>query len=140
MTQDSDLDLSALLVAVIFVISCAGCAALGGFSWWRSTAESLRTNVLILGLDHRPEQGYTVRSDTMILVTVHPRGPRVALLSIPRDLYVEIPGHGTNRINTAHFWGENEAGGSWPALAMETAAHNLGVPVHHGKKARMPQA
>jgi len=72
-----------------------------------------------------------VRSDVLILATVYPAGPRVALLSIPRDLYLEIPGYGQNRINTAHFWGENEAEGQGPVLAMETVRQNFGVPVQH---------
>lgn len=90
-----------------------------------------RTNVLILGLDRRPGQGYTVRSDVLMVATAHPRGPRFGLLSIPRDLYVEIPRVGQSRINTAHFWGEYEAPGSGPDLAMETVATNFGVPVRH---------
>jgi len=103
---------------------------MGGYALWRWTATLPRTNVLILGLDRRPGQGSVVRSDTMMLMTVYPAGPRVALLSIPRDLYVAIPGHGTSRINTAHFWGENEAEGSGPALAAQTVAQSFGVPVH----------
>jgi LCP family protein required for cell wall assembly len=67
----------------------------------------------------------------MMLMTVYPTGPRVALLSIPRDLYVAIPGRGTGRINTAHFWGENETAGGGPALAAETVAQNFGVSMHH---------
>ncbi len=118
------------LLALVVLLVAAGAVAVGwyAFSQWAATLP--RTNVLILGLDRRPEQGYAVRSDTMILMTVDPPGPRVALLSIPRDLYVDIPGHGTNRINTAHFWGENEAAGGGPVLAMQTVAQSFGVPVH----------
>jgi len=103
---------------------------MGGYALWRWTATLPRTNVLILGLDRRPGQGSVVRSDTMMLMTIYPAGPRVALISMPRDLYVAIPSHGTSRINTAHFWGENEAAGGGPALAAETVAQNFGVPVH----------
>lgn len=116
-----------LLLALILLALVAG----GGYALWQWTAILPRTNVLILGLDRRPDQGAVVRSDTMILVTVYPPGPRVALLSIPRDLYVEIPGRGTRRINAAHFWGENESEGGGPALAQQTVAQNFGVPVHH---------
>jgi LCP family protein required for cell wall assembly len=87
--------------------------------------------VLILGLDRRPGEGNVVRSDTMVLATICPPEPCIALLSAPRDLYVDIPGHGANRINTAHFWGENDAEGGGPTLAMQTVAQNFGVPVHH---------
>jgi LCP family protein required for cell wall assembly len=66
-----------------------------------------------------------------MLVTAQPKGPRLGLLSIPRDLYVDIPGHGESRINTAHFWGERAAAGRGPDLAMETVAANFGVSVRH---------
>lgn len=94
-------------------------------------ARQPHTNVLILGLDRRPEQGTVVRSDTMMVLTAYPPEAHVGLLSIPRDLYVEIPGHGTSRINTAHFWGESEATGNGPPLAMATVEQNFGVPMHH---------
>jgi LCP family protein required for cell wall assembly len=66
----------------------------------------------------------------MVLATVHPTGPDIALLSLPRDLYVQIPGNGTNRINTAHFWGEYAIPGSGPTLAMQTVSLNLGAATH----------
>lgn len=93
--------------------------------------KSPRMTILLLGLDRRPNEGYVTRSDTMILMTIYPPGPRVALLSIPRDLYVNVPGYGENRINTAHFWGENEAPGGGPALALQTVSQSFGVPVDH---------
>jgi LCP family protein required for cell wall assembly len=120
-----------LLTLLILLLSSAGALAAGGYAAWRWTTTLPRANVLVLGLDRREGQGTVVRSDTVILTTVYPLAPRVALISIPRDLYVEIPGYGTNRINTAHFWGENEVDGGGPALAMQTVAHNFGVPVHH---------
>ncbi len=123
--------LSPLLLALILLLLVAGGMAVGWYALWQRAATLPRTNILILGIDRRPEQGTVVRSDTMILTTVYPPGPRIALLSIPRDLYVEIPGYGSNRINTAHFWGESEAEGSGPALAMRTVTQNFGVPVHH---------
>lgn len=110
------------------LLSC-GCFLLGGI--WLSQSTGARTNVLILGLDRRPEQGFIVRSDVVMLVTACPQTPRLGLLSIPRDLYVEVPRYGNNRINTAHFWGEREAVGGGPDLAMETVVHNFRVPVQH---------
>ena len=120
-----------LLPVLLLLVSLAGGLAAGGYALWRWTGTLPRANVLILGLDRRPDQGSVVRSDTMILMTVYPAGPRIALLSIPRDLYVKIPGYGTNRINTAHFWGENELAENGPVLAVQTVAQNFGVPVHH---------
>jgi LCP family protein required for cell wall assembly len=120
-----------LLLALFLLISFAVGTAAGGYALWQWSGTRPRTNVLILGLDSRPDQGNVVRSDTLILATAYPPGPRVALLSIPRDLYVDVPGYGPNRINTAHFWGEIEIEGGGPPLAMQTVAQNLGVPVHH---------
>ncbi len=117
-----------ILALGIMLLSC-GCFLLGGI--WLSQSTGARTNVLILGLDRRPEQGFIVRSDVVMLVTACPQTPRLGLLSIPRDLYVEVPRYGNNRINTAHFWGEREAVGGGPDLAMETVVHNFRVPVQH---------
>jgi LCP family protein required for cell wall assembly len=53
------------------------------------------------------------------------------MVSIPRDLWVTIPGYRENRINTAHYVGDkNGYPGGGPALAMKTVQYNLGVPVH----------
>jgi LCP family protein required for cell wall assembly len=128
-TKKRSFRLSPFVLAVLIMLFSCGCLALAGV--WLSQMAAPRTNVLILGLDRRSEQGYTVRSDVLMLVTVDPRGPRLGLLSIPRDLYVEIPGYGQSRINTAHFWGERDSQGGGPDLAMETVAENFGVPVRH---------
>ncbi len=119
------------LSTFILLLFVAGGVSVAGYAFWQWTATRPRTNILVLGLDCRPDQGYVTRSDTLILATIYPPGPCAALLSIPRDLYVEIPDHDADRINTAHFWGENEAEGGGPALAMQTVAQNFGVPVHH---------
>jgi LCP family protein required for cell wall assembly len=91
-----------------------------------------RVNVLLLGVDERPQEEGPCRTDTMILVTVDPATNSAGMLSIPRDLYVEIPGYGLNRINVAHFIGDrdNHPGGG-PALAKKTVQYNLGVPIHY---------
>jgi LCP family protein required for cell wall assembly len=117
-----------VLAILAIVLSCA-CLGAGALGLSESTGEWSRTNILVLGLDRRPAQGYVVRSDVLMLVTAYPPGPRLALLSIPRDLYVDIPGRSQARINTAHFWGEDERPGGGPALAMETVTENFGVPV-----------
>ena len=65
----------------------------------------------------------------MILTTVVPPQPYVGMLSIPRDLWVSIPGFGENRINTAHFFAEAEKSGSGPAAAVRTVHESFGVDV-----------
>jgi LCP family protein required for cell wall assembly len=88
-----------------------------------------RTNFLVLGIDRAPEGSDLGRSDTNILVTVKPLGPYIGMLSIPRDLWVTIPGVGENRINTAHFFAEAQVPGTGPQASLETIQENFGVPV-----------
>jgi len=90
-----------------------------------------RTNLLLLGIDRAPEGTDLARSDTIILMTVVPPRPYVGMLSIPRDLWVTIPGYGENRINAAHALAEGADPGSGPELAVETVAVNFGVDVDY---------
>ncbi|MCJ7511889.1 MAG: LCP family protein [Anaerolineales bacterium] len=89
----------------------------------------IRSNILLLGIDSRPQESQVSRTDTMILTTVIPTQPYVGMLSIPRDLWVTVPGVGENRINTAHFFAENAAPGSGPEAAKQTVSLNFGVDV-----------
>src|SRR5690348_11863102 len=57
--------------------------------------------ILLIGSDHRWSGGGGARSDTIMLARVDPHRHRIGLLSIPRDLYVSIPGYGHDRINMA---------------------------------------
>lgn len=88
-----------------------------------------RTNVLILGIDDRQEGQAVGRSDTMILTSFQPLPGKVSLLSIPRDLWVNVPGHGENRINTAHFFAEAESPGAGIQAARQVVADNFSVDV-----------
>lgn len=91
-----------------------------------------RITVLMMGIDRRPGEPFISRTDTMMLLSFNPRSEKISLLSIPRDLYVVIPGRGRDRINTAFVYGaqgNNPAGGA--ELAMQTVEYNLGVEVDH---------
>ena len=66
----------------------------------------LRSTLLVIGIDRVPKDSMQGRSDTMIVVTLPPVLPRMSFFSIPRDLWVNIPGYGENRINTAHYFAE----------------------------------
>lgn len=93
-----------------------------------------RINILLLGLDFRDwETGNgPPRTDTMMLVTIDPITETAGMLSIPRDLWVEIPGFEHNRINTAYFLGEaNRLPGGGAGLAMATVENFLGVDVNY---------
>jgi polyisoprenyl-teichoic acid--peptidoglycan teichoic acid transferase len=96
-----------------------------------------RVNILILGLDSgdwdNPDRDGPGRTDTMLVLTVDPVSLQAGILSIPRDLTVDIPGMiRPNRINTAHRLGEfyNLPGGG-PGLAMRTVEQLLGVPIDY---------
>ncbi|HAV76573.1 MAG TPA: hypothetical protein DCX53_04380 [Anaerolineae bacterium] len=93
-----------------------------------------RINILFIGLDYRDwtaGEG-APRSDTMILFTIDPLTKTAGMLSIPRDMWVNIPGFGYSRINTAYSSGEgNKLPGGGPGLAMKTVEQFLGVPVHY---------
>jgi polyisoprenyl-teichoic acid--peptidoglycan teichoic acid transferase len=90
-----------------------------------------RTNILLLGIDYTPPENIVGRSDTMVLATINPLKPYVGMLSIPRDLWVNIPGYGENRINTAHFFAEANKTGDGPWASMETVRQNFGVDVDY---------
>lgn len=93
-----------------------------------------RVTVLILGLDYR-DWGSTEnawRSDTMILLTLDPLSKTAGMLSIPRDLWVDIPGFKHGKINTAYYLGDAyKLPGGGPALAVKTVEQFLGVPINY---------
>jgi|FLYN01.1.fsa_nt_gi LCP family protein required for cell wall assembly len=96
---------------------------------WNGTS---RFTVLMMGLDRRPgETGLAYRTDTMMLVSIDPHSNTVGILSLPRDLYVEVPGYSAlQRINSAMVLGELQRPGYGPTLAMQTAQYNFGIRVH----------
>jgi LCP family protein required for cell wall assembly len=117
--------LRAVLAGGLFAVLMS--ALLAGLYW---IAPPPRTTILMLGLDSRPGEGAVTRSDTLILATVDPTHGYVGMLSIPRDLYVNIPGYGESRINAAHIFGESEYPGGGRDLAVRTVEENFGVDIH----------
>lgn len=87
--------------------------------------------MLVLGSDQRPdERGRDPgRTDTMMLAAVSPLGRGTALVSIPRDLWVPIPGHGEGRISTAYRAGELASRGAGMTTAKDAVGNALGVRV-----------
>jgi LCP family protein required for cell wall assembly len=93
-----------------------------------------RINILLIGLDYRDwEAGLGApRSDTMIVLTIDPLTRTAGMLTIPRDMWVNIPGFGYSRINTAYSSGEgNKLPGGGPGLSSKTVEQFLGVPIHY---------
>jgi LCP family protein required for cell wall assembly len=83
------------------------------------------TNILVLGADvGTGGRSGTGRSDSILLVRTDPDEHRIAQLSIPRDLRVQIPGHGEDRINAAYAFGG-------PALAIRTVQGVTGLRINH---------
>ncbi|RPI83459.1 MAG: LytR family transcriptional regulator [Chloroflexi bacterium] len=93
-----------------------------------------RVTVLVMGLDYgdweNPERAGPPRTDSMMLLTIDPIAQTAGMLSIPRDLYVNVPGFGSRKINVAYRFGElYELPGGGPELAMRTVEGFLGVPI-----------
>jgi len=92
-----------------------------------------RVNILVMGLDFRDWEagGGAPRTDTMILLTVDPATKSAGILSIPRDLWVEVPGFGHQKINAAYQLGEqSRLPGGGPGLAVKTVEQFLGVTIN----------
>lgn len=93
-----------------------------------------RVSMLVMGLDYRDwEAGSGApRTDTMILLTIDPLARTAGMISIPRDMWVNIPGFEYGRINTAYSLGESfQLPGGGPGLAMDTVEELLGVPIDY---------
>jgi polyisoprenyl-teichoic acid--peptidoglycan teichoic acid transferase len=83
--------------------------------------------ILVLGSDRRfidIKQDNPARSDTMMLIRLDPSKDATAVMNIPRDLKVQIPGHGTDKINAAYAFGG-------PALSVRTVKNLLHIPISH---------
>ncbi|GAB4533937.1 MAG: LCP family protein [Anaerolineales bacterium] len=94
-----------------------------------------RINILLLGLDYRDwEAGQgPPRSDSMILVSIDPVEKTLGMLSIPRDLWVNLPNNfGYGKINTAYMLGEAyQLDGGGPAMSMQAVSNLLDMPVDY---------
>jgi len=85
--------------------------------------------IMLLGSDRRPKDNVEgaaggARSDTIILIRLDPHKKATAMMSLPRDLKVDIPGHGTEKINAAY-----ELGG--PKLTLKTVKRLTGLRINH---------
>lgn len=93
-----------------------------------SNPESI--NFLLIGSDTRT--GSSFRTDTLIVVSFQPATNLVTLISIPRDLYVYIPGWTMQRINAAYLHGElGYYPGGGPELLKDTILYNFGIQIDH---------
>lgn len=91
-----------------------------------------RVSVLLLGIDQREGEEGTFPTDTIILLSLDPVGGTGAILSIPRDLWVEYPGlQQQGRINSASIVGDtiNYPGGGGPMFAVKVVEKELGIRI-----------
>ncbi len=87
-------------------------------SYYENKSPTGTINIMVLGNDYRPSSGY--RTDVMVLVSIDTQQNIVNAISFPRDLYVDIPGRGLNRLNTAMPFGGF-------ALLQQTMEYNFHV-------------
>jgi LCP family protein required for cell wall assembly len=94
-----------------------------------------RVTIMIVGLDYgdwSADREGPSRSDTMILLTIDPASKTAGMLSIPRDMWVDIPGFGYSKINNAYAFGEMyKLPGGGKGLAMKTVEEFLGIPIQY---------
>jgi len=92
-----------------------------------------RVTVLLMGLDYSDwREGTTPHSDTMIMLSIDPISKTASMLSIPRDIWISIPGFDHGRINEAYFNGEAyKLPGGGAELARQTVEQFIGVPVQY---------
>ena len=94
-----------------------------------------RVTIMIVGLDYGDwsiDREGPSRSDTMILLTIDPVSKTAGMLSIPRDMWVDIPGFGYSKINNAYAFGElYKLPGGGKGLAMKTVENFLGIPIQY---------
>ncbi len=94
-------------------------------------------NILVLGADQRP--GWEAwRTDSIMVVAIDAAAQQVGIISIPRDLYVDVPGYGKERINAVDYIGEKKkVPGGGPGLVARVISKTLGIPTQHYARIQM---
>lgn len=91
-----------------------------------------RTNILLLGMGGKNHAGGLL-TDSIMVLSIEWKTNKVAMISIPRDLWVTIPGHGSSKINEAYSYGENNSKitGGGGKVASETVGKVLDLPINY---------
>ena len=108
-----------------------GSTALAAVSSPVGNAGPKPTTILLLGSDRRPGDGTVGRTDSLHVVSIDPDGQGVGVLSLPRDLYVNVPGRGRDRINLVFAYGVSDGGSGGETLLRRTFADNFGLQLDH---------
>ncbi len=90
-----------------------------------------RVNILLIAVGGDGHKGESL-ADTVMVASIDPSTNRAALLSIPRDLYVQVPGRDYfSKINAVHAYGESQKMDSGPILLSELVENITGQPIHY---------
>ncbi len=89
-----------------------------------------RVNILLLGTGDTGHAGENL-TDTIIVASIDPKSNDVAMLGIPRDLYVRVPGYGWNKINAAYALAEENKAGSGAEVIKQTVSDIVGQPIQY---------
>lgn len=91
-----------------------------------------RINILLLGMRGENVTGGGLLADTIILASIKPQENKVSMISIPRDLYVTVPGtQDKQKINAVHFYGEQKGKGQGLEAMKEIVGEITGLPIHY---------
>ncbi len=88
-------------------------------------------DILVMGLDSRTGDGFVSRSDSIMLLGINPARLQANLLSFPRDLFIDVPNYGSQRINTINMLGEMDTPGSGPQLLADSIEQTFQIKVDH---------
>lgn len=89
-----------------------------------------RINILLIGIGGVGHPGGTL-ADTIMVGSIDPVNKKLAMMSIPRDLRVPLPGGGSGKINSAHSIGESKEAGGGPQALMDTVSKVIDLPIHY---------
>lgn len=92
--------------------------------------EADRINILLLGIGGTGHDGPYL-TDTMILASIQPSTKKIALISIPRDLYVAVDGQNWDKINAVNSIGESRETGSGGELVSQVVGNLLSIPIQY---------
>ena len=87
-------------------------------------------NILIAGMDRRPGAKGSGLTDTLIVVAMERKTGQVGLISIPRDIAIEVPQHGLDRINTVYSMAQSHGENGLAALK-QAVGDLLALPIQH---------
>lgn len=91
-----------------------------------------RTNIALLGMRGENIPGGGLLADTIMILSIKPDENKAAMISIPRDLYVNVPGTGDRqKINAVHFYGEQKGKGQGLEDMKTIIGEVLGIPIHY---------